>query len=87
MEPPLADISTHSISLCHRLLATGRFLAMQPLVMVQLAKHLPIKALNVKFAGFSRAVDLMAVKGRTLSPLARRFVDCAREVARPLPKS
>jgi hypothetical protein len=29
-------------------------------------------------------VGIMTLKNRTLSPLAERFIDCAREVAKPL---
>jgi DNA-binding transcriptional LysR family regulator len=85
LEPPLASITTHSISLCHRLLTTGRFLALQPVVMARLADHLSIKMLDVDFAGFSRPVGVMTVKGRTLSPIAHLFIECARELANTLP--
>jgi DNA-binding transcriptional LysR family regulator len=85
LEPPSASVTTHSISLCHRLLATGRFLALQPVVMARLADHLSIKMLDVDFAGFSRPVGVMTVKGRTLSPIAHLFIDCARELANTLP--
>jgi DNA-binding transcriptional LysR family regulator len=85
LEPPSPSIATHSISLCQRLLATGRFLAMQPVVMARLADHLPLIKLDVDFAGFSRPVGIMTVKGRTLSPLAQRFIDCARKLANSLP--
>jgi DNA-binding transcriptional LysR family regulator len=86
LEPPAPSIATHSISLCHRLLATGRFLAMQPVVMARLADHLRINMLDVDFKGFSRPVGIMIVKGRTLSPLAQRFIDCARKLADSLPQ-
>jgi hypothetical protein len=29
----------------------------------------------------------MTLKNRTLSPLAERFIDCARELAKPLAKA
>jgi DNA-binding transcriptional LysR family regulator len=87
LEPPQARIVTHSIALCHRLLATGRFLAMQPVVMARLARHLPIAALDVEFVGFSRSVELVTLKGRTLSPLAELFIECARDLAKTLPRT
>jgi DNA-binding transcriptional LysR family regulator len=86
LKPPYASIETHSISLCHRLLATGRYLAMQPVVMTRLAEHLPIKLLDVDFVGFSSPVGVMTVKGRTLSPIAQLFIDRARELAKSLPQ-
>jgi DNA-binding transcriptional LysR family regulator len=86
LEPPTASIATHSIALCHRLLATGRFLAMQPVVMARLAEHWPIKMLDVDFVGFSRKVGVMTVKGRTLSPIAQLFIARIRELASTLPQ-
>jgi len=32
------------------------------------------------------AVGIMTVKNRTLSPVAKLFIECAREVAKPLRK-
>lgn len=87
LEPPIASIATHSVSLCHRLLASGRFLAMQPVVMARLAEHMPIRMLDVDFVGFARPVGAMTIKGRTLSPLAALFIKHAHELANSLPKA
>jgi hypothetical protein len=32
------------------------------------------------------ATDIITVRNRTLNPLAALFIDCAREVAKPLTK-
>jgi hypothetical protein len=32
-------------------------------------------------------MGIMTLKNRTLSPLARLFIDCAREVAKPLART
>ena len=32
-------------------------------------------------------VGIMTLKNRTISPVAQLFIDCAREVAKPLAKS
>jgi DNA-binding transcriptional LysR family regulator len=66
------------------LLATGRFLAMLPVAMARLAKHLPVKRLDVRFPGIPRSVAVMTLKNRTLSPLARLFIERAHEMAKPL---
>lgn len=80
-EPPVAAVSTFSTSLCHQLLASGNYLAILPRVATRLAKHLPIKPVNVDFPGIGRAIGALTLKGRTLSPVARQFIDAARVVA------
>jgi DNA-binding transcriptional LysR family regulator len=86
LEPPQSQVVSFSIPLCHHLLATGRFLTMHPMVMARLGKYLPLKRLDVDFAGIPRPVGVMTLKNRTLSPLAQIFIDCAREMAVPLSK-
>ena len=86
LEPPQSQVVSFSIPLCHHLLATGRFLTMHPVVMARLGKYLPLKQVDVEFAGIPRPVGIMTLKNRTLSPLARLFIDCAREMAIPLAK-
>jgi DNA-binding transcriptional LysR family regulator len=84
LEPPQSQVFSFSIPLCHHLLATGRFLTMHPVVMARLGKYLPLKRLDVDFAGIPRPVGIMTVKDRTLSPLARLFIGYAREMAKPI---
>lgn len=84
LEPPSSQVVSFSIPLCHHLLATGRFLTMHPAVMARLGKYLPLKRLDVDFAGIPRPVGITTLKNRTLSPLARLFIDCACEMALPL---
>jgi DNA-binding transcriptional LysR family regulator len=85
LEPPQSQVISFSIPLCHRLLATGRFLTMHPVIMARLA-NLPFKRVDVDFAGIHRPVGVMTLKNRTLTPLAQLFIDCAREIAKPLIK-
>ena len=87
LAPPQSQVSSFSIPLCHHLLATGRFLTMHPIVMKQLAKHLALKTLDVRFQGIRRHVGILTLKKRTLSPLALRFIACARQMARPLSRA
>jgi hypothetical protein len=34
-----------------------------------------------------RSVGIVTLKNRTMSPVAKLFIDCAREVAKPLTKA
>jgi LysR family pca operon transcriptional activator len=86
LEPPQSGVNSFSIPLCHHLLATGRFLTMHPIVMARLGNYLPLKQLDVNFAGISRSVRVVTLGNRTLSPLAQVVIDYAREVAKPLAK-
>ena len=86
LETPSAQVVSFSYPLCHALLATGRFLTLQPLLMARLAKHLPVRVLDVKFAGVRRSIGIMTLSNRTLSPLAQLFVACARDIAGVLRK-
>jgi DNA-binding transcriptional LysR family regulator len=85
VEPPRASVLTFSIPLYQRLLATGRFLTSAPISML---RHDPtLRRLSVKFPAQSRPVGIMTLKNRMLSPLAERFIECARKIAKPLAKS
>jgi DNA-binding transcriptional LysR family regulator len=86
LEPPAAEVVTFSIPLHQSLLATGRFLTTLPVSMLHLHAHLPFKVLPIKFPASPRPMGIVTLKNRTLSPLAVRFIECAREVAKSLPK-
>jgi DNA-binding transcriptional LysR family regulator len=81
LESPRAQVVSFSYPLSHALLATGRFLTLQPVLMARLAKHLPLKVLDVRFAGVRRSIGIMTLRNRTLSPLAQLFIACARDIA------
>lgn len=82
--PPAAQVLSFSMPLVHHLLATGQFLSMQPIEMARLARHLPLRTLNVDFVGVPRSIAIMTLKNRTVSPLAKLFMACAREMAKSL---
>jgi DNA-binding transcriptional LysR family regulator len=84
VELPARRVETFSIPLSHHLLATGAFLTMHPVVMAKLGNYLPLRRVNVEFEGINRPIGVMVVRNRTLSPLARVVIDCARELAKPL---
>jgi DNA-binding transcriptional LysR family regulator len=78
---PAAQVLSLSMPLTHHLLATGRFLSIQPIEMARLARHLPLRILDVRFGGVPRAIGIMTLRNRAVSPLAKLFIECAREMA------
>jgi DNA-binding transcriptional LysR family regulator len=67
------------------LLANGRFVTALASAMLQIGGlRRSIKALPVTLPGPYRNVAIVTLKGRSLSPVAQLFIECAREVAKPL---
>jgi DNA-binding transcriptional LysR family regulator len=86
LEPPRAQVISFSMPLHHHLLATGQFITLLPMSVVHFAKHMQLKALPVEAPKIPRPTGIIRLKNRTSSPLAQIFIDCAREVAKPLAK-
>jgi DNA-binding transcriptional LysR family regulator len=86
LNPPRHAVTTHlSIQLLTALLATGRFLAVMSRSTLRLSgKRLGLKALPVNLHLRSGPVGIVTLKNRTLSPASELFIDCAREIAKPL---
>jgi DNA-binding transcriptional LysR family regulator len=72
------------------LVAAGRFITIfQESVLrfpTEISKHLEIKVLPVEPPMPDLQVGIITLKGRTISPVAQLFIECAREVAKPLTK-
>jgi len=86
LQMPHAPLNTLSIHLFLQLVASGRFVAMLPRSLMQFGdRNRPLKILPIKVRAKPRPVAIMRLKNRTLSPVARVFVDCARTVARAMP--
>ncbi len=66
------------------LLATGRFLTIAPMSVLRFSKRTATKVLPIELAMARAPVGVVTLKNRTLSPTAQLFIDCAREVAKPL---
>lgn len=82
LEPPSATAMTVSLHLYVRLIETGRWLGLVPASVMRFGgKQLRIKLLPVKTPSPPAPVGLITVKGRTLTPLAERFIECTRKVA------
>jgi DNA-binding transcriptional LysR family regulator len=87
LQMPHAPVTTLSIHLCCRLVATGRFVTTLPASILRFSEDLPLKVLPIKLPAQPRPVGIVTLKNRTLSPVAQIFINCAREVTRPLAKT
>ena len=85
LEIPKHTVGSTSIQLFMALIATGNFLSTSSGSTLRFSgKRLGMKALPVDLPIRSGPVGIITLKGRTLSPVAQRFIGCAREVARSL---
>lgn len=85
---PQAKVLGLSLPLRNGLLATGRFLTVVPGSVLRFgAERTLLKALPVELPNWKLPVAIITLKNRTLSPVAQLFLDCAREVAKPLAKA
>jgi DNA-binding transcriptional LysR family regulator len=76
---------SQSLEMHIALIATGRFLGILPAVMLHFsAKRLGLKILPVDLPFKPWPIGIVTLKNRTLSPAAQLFIECAREVAKPL---
>ena len=83
LELPRAALVTASIPVRNAMLASGRFLTMVPVSVLQLAanRH-AMKALPVAIPTRGRPIGIVTLGNRTVSPVAQRFIAVAREVAK-----
>jgi DNA-binding transcriptional LysR family regulator len=85
VEAPRTTVTTSSSHLRDNLLATGRFLTVLQRSLLHFpVKHHSLKILPVELPATRRPTGIMTLKNRTLSPVARLFIECAREVSKPL---
>jgi DNA-binding transcriptional LysR family regulator len=100
IEAPLADIfrscsmkfpprgsargSTHLVC---ALVSSGPFISVFPCSLLHFGANLPpVKVLPLELSMPPVPVGITTVKNRTISPVARLFIDCARELVKPLAK-
>jgi DNA-binding transcriptional LysR family regulator len=87
-EPPRITVASLSLYVQNALLATHRFLTVQPsFVLRDPSRNPPLKALPVALPNKPMPIGLITVKNRTLTPLAQLFIDNMRDFAKPLAKS
>ncbi len=83
LEPPTAAVQTVSLHLYMRLVETGRWLGLIPASAMRFGgKGMRINILPLKAQSPPAPVGVITVKDRTLTPLAERFIECVRNVAR-----
>ena len=83
--PPRPTVVTYSVHMRDQLLATGRFLTMLSSYTLMLPhKHPFLKALPVKLHNARGAIAITTLRNRTLSPLAKLFIQTTRDVVKPL---
>jgi DNA-binding transcriptional LysR family regulator len=82
LEPPPATVTTVSLHLYMRLIETGRWLGLVPASVMRFGgKEMRLKVLKVETVSPPAPVGFITVRDRTLTPLAGRFIDCARKIA------
>jgi hypothetical protein len=70
------------------LLATDRFVSAEVGSVLRFnANRFPLKVLPVNLAIRSWPVWIVTLKNRTVSPVVQSFLDCVREVAKPMAKA
>src|SRR5712671_5720214 len=83
-EMPRAPITTLSIHLCCRLVASGRFVTTLPTSILRFGgRDLSLKVLPIKLPMQPRPVAIITLKNRTLSPVAKLFIECVHQLAKP----
>jgi len=85
LDVPMNGILSNSNPLHIAVVSDSSYLGIMPRSLIWFAgKQLGIKALPVKLPIHPPPVGIVTLKGRTISPAARLFIECAREVAAPL---
>jgi DNA-binding transcriptional LysR family regulator len=85
LKTPRERVSTTSVLLRNHLLATGRFLSVLPASVLQHnAKQWSLKALPIDLGVKPRAVAIVTLKNRTLSPVVQLLIEQLRAAAKTL---
>src|SRR4051794_40626990 len=87
LELPSATVVASALEMCANLLRTGRYLMIVPEFWLQYPDRHPfIRKLAIDLPITGAPIGIITLKNRTPSPVVQRFIDCAREVAKPLAK-
>jgi DNA-binding transcriptional LysR family regulator len=80
---PKVSLMTFSLPLVMHFLATGSFITVLPNSVASLhAGSELLKVLPVEFPACAWPIAIVTLKNRTVTPVAERFIDCAREVTK-----
>jgi DNA-binding transcriptional LysR family regulator len=84
---PRHTVSANSAHLFYAMVHTGRFLSVAPASTLRFSgKRLGLKAVSVHIPIQPGPIGIVTLKNRTISPVAQLFIECARELAKPLAK-
>jgi DNA-binding transcriptional LysR family regulator len=86
LNPPQPAITTLSAQLTVSLIASGPFVGLLPSSVAHFNERVGLQILPLRLPAVHIAACLVTVKGRTLSPSGKLFVDCVREMVRPFAK-
>lgn len=82
---PAASMVTYSVHLRAKLASHGRFITVIPKSLLRPdAEGYRLKMLPVDVPAPPWPVTVMTLRNRTLSPVVERFIECARQVTKPL---
>ncbi len=85
LEIPQKNVISISVQLQTGLLATQRYFSMLPEAFMRFsAKRLSLKQLPIDTGIPKMTVGIITMKNRTINPVARLFMEAAREVTKPL---
>ena len=83
LPPPRVTVKTLSVQMRNFLSMSGRFVAVLPASTLKLnADIFGLKMLPIELPMPPQLVIVVTLKNRTLSPVVKRFIECAHEVAR-----
>jgi DNA-binding transcriptional LysR family regulator len=85
LEPPRPAVYTDAINVRIRLASTRGFLIVVPASTLSLPnRHELLRRVPVELPTTRRQMGILTLKNRTLSPFAHIFIECARDLAKPL---
>src|SRR5262249_52198448 len=85
LDVPRTSTTTLSVDVECTLVETGRFLTMlPPEALLFSTRRRSLKLLPIELPIESLPIGIIKLKNRTLSPVAQLFIDCARQIAKPL---
>src|SRR5260370_1809200 len=84
LQVPRAPLTTLSIHLCLRMLATGRYVATLPRSILHFSgRDLSLKVLPIKLPAQPPPNGIFTLKNPTLSPVTRPFINFSPAVSQP----
>lgn len=84
---PIPTIFGNSLTLRSKLLPGGPFVTIVPNSVMRFgSERLPFEPLPIKLPRPAHPVAITTLKNRTLSPIAQLFIECVRELSKPLSK-